>query len=215
MVMVCCGGGDAGNRGHDGKAGDSGTIEDARRAGPLSPADYAASVLEWRRHREEFFRTSPDSPVPKELRSAFPAPEYYAVEPSWRLSLPFLAYSDPETLDLITNTGERRALRRLGRVEFVRDGVRVQIHLYRADDKGQDTRSLWVPFTDSGAGRETYPAGRYVDAELQPDGTVLLDFNFAYNPYCAYGLSNYSCPMAPRENHLSIAIHAGERGYRH
>lgn len=176
-------------------------------------AEYVRSVLEWRAEKERFFKGGPDSPVPAALTASLRPLEYYDVDPAWRLQLPFVKDPNPETIVLITNTGERRSYARLGRVEFDRDGAHVRLHLYWEIGRAGERRPLWAPFVDAGAGRETYPAGRYVDAELLPDGTALVDFNLAYNPYCAYGWGSYSCPLTPRENRLSIAVRAGERGF--
>ena len=67
-----------------------------------------------------------------------------------------------------------------------------------------------MPFSDATSGRETYGRGRYLDLEIEPDGSVILDFNLAYQPYCAYS-SAYSCPLTPAENRLAVPILAGER----
>src|SRR5690606_19820929 len=86
------------------------------------------------------------------------------------------------------------------------DGVAVGLTLYR-DPEGGD---LFLPFQDETSGNETYGAGRYLDVTALEDGRVLLDFNYAYHPFCAYNPS-YSCPMPPVENRLPAPIRAGER----
>jgi len=72
---------------------------------------------------------------------------------------------------------------------------------------------FFIPFVDSQAGKVTYGAGRYLDPELKEDGMLILDFNLAYNPYCAYN-ELYSCPIPPAENRLSVPIKAGEKNYK-
>jgi len=128
------------------------------------------------------------------------------------MTLPVEVYAKPQTFELVTNLGERRVFRREGHVRFERAGETVDLQLYREIEPSGPSATFWVPFSDGGAGHETYPAGRYLDIVPNPDGTVTLDFNRAYNPYCAYGWA-YSCPMAPPENRLKIAVRAGERGY--
>ena len=76
-----------------------------------------------------------------------------------------------------------------------------------------DRGGFFVPFRDASAGKETYEFGRYLEPQARPDGTVELDFNYAYNPFCAYG-SGWSCPIPPEENVVSVAIPAGERTFR-
>lgn len=173
---------------------------------------YIAAIEDERRRKDAFFRASAQSPVPAHERARFPPLDYYPVDPSWRLTLRVEPYAEPQAFELVTNMGERRVFRREGQVRFTRDGAPVSLQLYREIESGGDSATLWVPFTDAGAGRQTYPAGRYLDTEAGADGTVVLDFNRAYNPYCAYGWA-YSCPMTPPENRLKIAVPAGERGF--
>jgi hypothetical protein len=171
-------------------------------------------VEEKRRWKDDHFRSAPDSPVPKEFRAALEPLDYYPVDPSWRVVRPLVADPSPEILTFISNMGEKRRIQRIGHVEFERDGAKVRVHVYRIADDPTPERAVWIPFADATAGKETYPAGRYIDSELGPDGTVVLDFNLAYNPFCAYGWS-FSCPLAPAENRLKIPVRAGERGYYH
>ena len=190
-----------------------GAAPGAGGASPADPAAYAEEVLAHRRWKDALFKSSSKSPAPARFRAHLAPLEYYPVDPSWRLRLPVIRYPRPDTFRLITNTGEARAISRVGRVEFGRDGMDLKLQLYREVDEDLPPEKVWVPFIDAGSGRETYPAGRYLDGELMADGTVLLDFNLAYNPYCAYGWNGYSCPLAPRENRLPIAVRAGEKGF--
>ena len=75
---------------------------------------------------------------------------------------------------------------------------------------GAESGELFVPFRDATSGSGSYGAGRYLDLEPEDDGTYALDFNLAYNPWCAYA-PQYSCPLPPRENWLTFAINAGEK----
>jgi uncharacterized protein (DUF1684 family) len=177
------------------------------------PQAYIRSVLERRAEKEKFFKDDSQSPAPPDQRASTPPPTYFPVDPSWVLRLPFERYPRPERLMLITNTGEGRGYLKIGQVSFEREGKPLRLQMYREIETGREGGALWVPFIDAAAGKETYPAGRYLDAEIQPDGTVILDFNLAYNPYCAYGWRGYSCPLTPRENRLPIGVRAGEKGF--
>ena len=75
--------------------------------------------------------------------------------------------------------------------------------------KSEEQDALFLPFADQTTGSESYGAGRYLDPEEEADGTIPLDFNLAYNPYCAYN-EQWSCPLPPRENRLAVRIEAGE-----
>jgi uncharacterized protein (DUF1684 family) len=96
--------------------------------------------------------------------------------------------------------------RRFGRFTFTVDGQEAQLTIFT------DGQGYFLPFVDAQAGKETYGAGRYLEPEPLPNGKFLVDFNLAYNPYCAYN-ENWSCPLTPAENRLKVAIRAGEMTY--
>jgi len=112
---------------------------------------------------------------------------------------------------LATNTGEQRDALRYGFFEFTVDGQACRLQAYRTSDEGE-TPHLFIPFRDATSGKETYAAGRYLELPENTSGVYDLDFNLAFNPYCAYG-GDYSCPFPPPENHLKVAIRAGEKNY--
>lgn len=223
LLAGCAGEGSepgAGARGA--KGADTGSVgstrssvgeEQARGVAVSVPAGYAVGILDARRAKDAEFRTAQASPVPSEQRASFHGLDYYPVDPSWRLVLPLEPDRTSRPMTVTTNLGERRKLRRQGSVRFERDGRTVSLGLYRFLDDASPDNALWLAFVDGSAGSETYPGGRFLDTELGPDGRVVLDFNLAYNPYCAYGWA-YSCPAAPPENHLAIPIRAGERGFK-
>jgi uncharacterized protein (DUF1684 family) len=104
-----------------------------------------------------------------------------------------------------TSTGEIRSYVRWGKVTFQVDDQTAELTLYSSP--GQPT--FFLPFTDSTTGTESYDAGRYLDVERLAGDHVLIDFNIAYNPYCAYS-AHWSCPIPPAENRLKVPICAGE-----
>lgn len=178
-----------------------------------APAEYVQSVLDHRAEKDRFFRAGKKSPAPAKLKATMPPLDYFPVDPSWRMTLPVVRYDHPETITLLTSSGEKRPYWKLGRIAIERDGVRSEVQIYRAVETKREEDSVWIPFVDGAAGRDTYPAGRYLDAEILADGRLLVDFNLAYNPYCAYGWEGFSCPLTPRENRLPFAIRAGEKGF--
>jgi uncharacterized protein (DUF1684 family) len=103
-----------------------------------------------------------------------------------------------------TTTGDVQTYERFGRVRFPVAGEEAALTIYRNEN------GFFLPFVDALAGNETYGAGRYLEPEELPDGTLLVDFNLAYNPYCAYN-ENWSCPITPAENRLKVPIRAGEK----
>ena len=121
-----------------------------------------------------------------------------------------------EEVILSTRGNKRRALR-LGKLQFTLEGKPLELLALRLLEPGTGEASVSIFFRDQTTGHESYPVGRYVDAEAvdpsQP-GIYTLDFNAAYNPTCAFS-ELYNCPIPPRENQLAVAVRAGERDPGH
>ena len=113
-----------------------------------------------------------------------------------------------ERVELATADGQAKPFIRAGRITFPVDGVPTTLCVFKDPERGR----FFVPFRDATAGAETYAVGRYLDPRTRPDGTLVIDFNFAYNPDCAYS-EGWSCPIPPRENVIPVRIEAGERAY--
>ncbi len=157
-----------------------------------------------RRQKDQFFKTNPQSPLTPEQQAAFTGLRYYEANPSLDLTVTVAPFADGQFVPIQTTTGDVRQYKRYGRFSFDVDGQTVELTLYEAD------YGFFLPFVDAGAGTETYPAGRYLEPEYVGDNRFHIDFNHAYNPYCAYG-DGWSCPITPAENRLKVAIRAGEK----
>ena len=174
-------------------------------------ASYAETILAARRAKDDALRTAADSPIPADRRgtllplSYFPPDEAYVVPAALRPA-------DPDaqlTIEMPTSTGQRRTMQRVGTLDFMLKGR--ALHLSAFVEAGSpDVNGLFVPFTDLTTGTETYAAGRYLDLERTATGVYLIDFNKAYEPYCAYN-PTYDCPYPPAENRLPVPIRAGEK----
>lgn len=143
---------------------------------------------------------------PSALRAAV-APEWFPYDPTYR----FVARLVPDAADIpigSTNDRERAAIR-AGWLHFVVGGVSCRVMALRLKEPGVAQDALEVYFTDATSGRESYRM-RYLEVTTATDGTLVLDFNRAYNPACAYS-PHYNCPIPPQENHLAVPIRAGER----
>src|SRR5918994_2273603 len=166
-------------------------------------------LAEFRAEKDAFFRDDPRSPIPPERRAAFEGLGYYLENPALAIRAPLETdgVDRDERIVMDTTTGGQQTYRRAGIVRFEVDGGTAELTLYASDD----SPDLFLPFRDATSGRETYGAGRYLDIEPPgPDGRVLVDLNYAYNPSCAYS-PEYSCPIPPGENWLGVPIRAGER----
>jgi uncharacterized protein (DUF1684 family) len=157
----------------------------------------------FRREKDDFFRHDPNSPLTPEQRLGFTGLRYFPENPALRLTVDVEPFAEAETIRMQTSTGDVQTYERYGRFTFEVDGRPAALTVYRVDG------SYFLPFVDALAGGETYGAGRYLEPEELPDGRLEVDFNYAYNPYCAYN-ENWSCPIPPAENRLKVPIRAGE-----
>lgn len=164
-----------------------------------------------RRHKDEFFRTDPTSPLTEEQKRGFRGLRYFEEDPGLRFRLPLERDEDGEMVELTTNTGETERKRRAGVFRFQVEGQEVTLTAFGDPDRDRD---LFIPFRDATSGEETYGAGRYLEATHLPNSDHWeLDLNLAYNPYCAYN-ELWRCPFPPRENQLEVPIRAGERSFK-
>jgi uncharacterized protein (DUF1684 family) len=172
---------------------------------------YITDLQKFRAEKDSFLQVSPRSPIKKEDRRLFRHLNYYAVNPAFVVRATLHRNENPLPLTITTTTGENRDAINYGTLEFTLLGRKLHLSVFKFSDR-RGEQSLFVPFTDSTSANETYGAGRYIDLDENETGEYILDFNRAYNPYCAYN-ENYSCPIPPRENRLPIAITAGEKVY--
>jgi uncharacterized protein (DUF1684 family) len=170
----------------------------------------SVSLEEQRQGKDEFFARHPQSPLTAEQRRGFKGLRYYDENAALRLRLPLQRAESVEHIIMDTSTGDQRSYVKAGSVRFEVDGEAAEIVLYADPDSGG--HEFFVPFRDATSGKETYGAGRYLEAELLEDGNVDLDFNLSYNPYCAYN-DRWSCPLPPIENWLKVPIRAGEMAF--
>ncbi len=160
----------------------------------------------FRKEKDAFFRNDPHSPLLPEQKAAFAGLRYFPENPDLELIVEVERFPQGEVIQIQTNTGDVQTYERLGRFSFEVDGEQAELTIFHND------QGYFLPFTDSLAGKETYGAGRYLEPERLPDGRFLVDFNLAYNPYCAYN-EHWSCPITPLENRLKVPIRAGERSF--
>jgi len=170
-----------------------------------------ASAL-WRAERDDLFARHPQSPIPADARDAFRGLAYFDADPAARV-LAEVVPAEREHFEVPASVGETMAFSRVGRARFTLGGTPCELELYWLDGYGG---GLFLPFADATSGDETYGAGRYLldtvkGADLgTEDGRLVLDFNLAYNPSCAYD-PRWACPLAPPPNRLPIPVRAGER----
>ena len=162
-------------------------------------------LADLRAAKNSFF-ASPNSPI--EGYQDFEGLAYYPESDDLRLVVP-LSRGIGGEVTIGTSDGQTRTYQRAGIVRFEVNGAEVELTLL--NHIGDD--GYFLPFRDATSGETTYGGGRYLDIDLEKSGTVSLDFNLAYNPYCAYSEA-YSCPLPPVENWLTVPIEAGELSYQ-
>jgi uncharacterized protein (DUF1684 family) len=167
----------------------------------------------WREVRDELFRWHIQSPIPQDRRSSFSRLSYFDYDTEARVAAE-VERTEPHTYEVATSGDSAYAFTRVGHAHFSLKGSDLALEVYWLDGYGG---GLFVPFRDATAGDTTYGSGRYLidtvkGADLGTDdrGRLVLDFNFAYNPSCAYD-PKWVCPLAPPPNRLGTPIQAGER----
>ncbi len=176
----------------------------------LAPVGERVAEWEaWRAAKDSLFR-SPASPLLPSKQQTFQGLPYFAYDSTLAFAVTLGPTLQRDTLRMATSTGEPRDYIRFGSFSFPFDGRRHRLAVFQPIDG--DLR-LFLPFADATNGAATYSAGRYLDFDPTPDGRYVLDFNYAYSPYCAYN-PRYSCPLPPPENRLPIPVRAGERNGR-
>ncbi len=143
---------------------------------------------------------------------------FYAPDESWSITADFEPVKNAPWFPMNTSSDKTKMYRQFGKISFIIKNERQTLYIYQAQALLQNPEywdHLFLPFMDATNGAETYETGRYLDLRLQDidNNKVMIDFNKAYNPYCAYGLGKYNCPIPPKENRLKIAINAGEKKF--
>lgn len=166
---------------------------------------WFGQLLDDRRRQQADFR-GPDSPLEDQDRANFQGLSHWSPDPSFRFQVRLEPFASPDSVVILDTKGEERTFQRAGRFRFVVANQEQFLTLYR-----QTYHNYWfLPFRDATAGTETYEVGRYVEPKELGGGRFEVDFNRAYNPYCAYS-HRWACPIPPEENRLAIPIRAGEK----
>jgi uncharacterized protein (DUF1684 family) len=161
---------------------------------------------DFRRAKDDFFARDPQSPLTREQKSTFTGLHYFPENPALVVEAPVEVFPKQDEIQMQTSSGDVQHYTRYGRLRFTVDGQPAELTIYATED------GYFLPFVDSQASKDTYGAGRYLEPEPLGDGRFAVDFNLAYNPYCAYN-EHWSCPLTPFENHIKVPIKAGEKNF--
>jgi uncharacterized protein (DUF1684 family) len=179
----------------------------------FNDGQYAARLRKARKEKDDSFRLVKGSPLSEEQRNTFDSLKYYAADPAYRFEAQLEQFPQRDTVELPLTTGKADKYLRWGRASFILSKQEYKLTLFLKAD-GKDS-TLFIPFTDRTNGRGSYGGGRYLDATKPAAGDteIVLDFNAAYNPFCAYN-DGFACPVPPQDNRLAIDIPAGEKAYK-
>jgi uncharacterized protein (DUF1684 family) len=163
---------------------------------------------------DDFYTDSTTSPLSPEERTAFHGHEFFRYNPEMAVEANIEVLENEPWFNMATSSGVSRAYRRYAKATFELRGQTLELFLYQskrlmAMEEYQD--HLFLPFMDKTTGVSTYGTGRFMDITKPEGSTMILDFNYAYNPYCAY-TDGYSCPITPKENYIDIEVNAGIKG---
>lgn len=167
-------------------------------------------VEKYREQKNDHFRKSIKSPIKD--KESFTGLSYFDYSEKYKIKAFITFTQDTQVVSMLRTDGKRSFYIAFAKASFKIDNKLQTLTLYKYPDDIQNKPLLFVPFYDASNGSTTYKGGRYLDVELSSNKTIILDFNYAYNPFCVYNYQ-YTCPIVPKENALDVAINAGEKSY--
>ncbi|MEX0968348.1 MAG: DUF1684 domain-containing protein [Bacteroidia bacterium] len=180
-----------------------------------SEENHREEIAGLRVEKDSLFKDPATTPIPEAERSSFKRLNYFPLDSAFFVKAKFEILPQPEVVNIAYTNGGTEAYTRYARLDFKLKGEKQSLFAYRSNDflsSKEYRNAVFIPFMDPSNGRETYGGGRFLDVEIPEDEEMMLDFNLAYNPYCAYN-AEYTCPIPPRENLLGVPVLAGEKNY--
>lgn len=169
---------------------------------------------EYQRALNASYKDASKSPLKKKDLKKFKGLDFFLVDSTFIVIAKLTKIANAPIFEMATTTDRKPLYKEYGLLKFKLKGAETQLTIYQSQDDLRDEKYknyLFLPFTDDTSGNESYGGGRYMDVmttDEKADGTISLNFNNTYNPYCAYN-DKYSCPLTPRKNHLDIEVKAG------
>lgn len=174
---------------------------------------YIAEVEQSRKEKDDYMKNDPNSPFNFKGKVEFHPLKYFEINPDFVFKSRLFEYPTKDTISVFGTKGEERKAIRYGFVSFEYEKKSYRLNVYKGSTKsGNEYFSIW--FTDKTTGEKSYGVGRYLDFELSQvtDFIYTIDFNLAYNPYCAYS-AEYTCAIPTKEDYVDLEIEAGEKKY--
>ena len=167
---------------------------------------------EYQKELNAFFKDATTSPLKDKDRKSFEGLEFFKYDSSYVVTASLRTTPESEPFKMKTSTKRLPVYRVYGELEFALKGKPFKLNIYQNVDS-EDKDYLFLPFLDDTNGDTSYAGGRYIESSIPEGESMEIDFNEAFNPYCAYN-DKYSCPIVPRANYLPIKIDAGVKGFK-
>jgi uncharacterized protein (DUF1684 family) len=177
---------------------------------------YAAEIARHRQEYKEHFLTESRSPLTEADTASL---DFFPADANWRVEAKFERTPDTQPFNMPTYSGRSASYQQYGKLTFERAGKKYSLCIYqnmRLVTSQKYFDYLFLPFKDLTNDEATYGGGRYLDlktGDISAENVLVIDFNKCYNPWCAYS-DGYNCPIPPAENHLEVAVEAGEKNFK-
>lgn len=176
-----------------------------------SPEAYLEKIEKERDRQYKYIRYNFESPLTDEQKRNFKTLDFYGIDPAYRVKARLLPIENKKMREVPLTDGSVQRYIEHSYAEFELGGKTNRLLLLQSKEE-TDMRSFFLAFADETSARETYGGGRYINVRQDGKNSITIDFNLAYNPYCAYN-PDFACPIPPKENLLDIPIFAGEKNY--
>lgn len=178
------------------------------RGASIKTKGYTEEMLANRVEKDREFKESEDSPLTEKQKPIFEMLSYFPIAEKYKVRAELHRNSSEQIVKINITDGSQREYYVFGNAHFHLEGKELDVTVYKPVKA--DSEYLFIPFYDATSADLTYGGGRYVEPVILEDGSLEIDFNLAYNPYCAYNHS-YRCPIPPQDNNLNVSILAGEK----
>ena len=176
---------------------------------PADDSSYVDELAADRVTKDKFLAEGLESPIPAGKKASLLPLKYFPADPALAVPARLKLQNDRPVFEMPTSTGTIRRMQLVGVLEFTLSGQPMTLGAF-VEEGTRQISTLFVPFADQTTGAESYRAGRYLDLNPTATGYYTIDFNRAYNPYCAYNAA-YECPYPPPANRLKLPVRAGEK----
>ena len=177
---------------------------------------YINSNSEYQKNQNDFFKDASRSPLKSKDLKDFKGLDFFSIDSSYIVKAKLFRTPNTSFFGMKTTTERITKERVFGILSFIIDNQPFELNVYQGESAGEedvDTNYLFLPFLDESNGLTTYGGGRYIDLYVPVGDTLIIDFNQAYNPFCAYN-DKYSCPIVPRENYIPLNVMAGVKSFK-